>query len=46
MSKPIVKEAFIKCPNCGKKKNVNFTKKIKELIVTCFCGTHLKFLNK
>lgn len=34
-------EIFLKCPNCNRYKNVNYTKKDIEAKATCFCGTKL-----
>lgn len=41
MAKLIVLETFLKCPNCGKLKNANYTKKSTIIKVICFCGTIL-----
>lgn len=35
-------ETFVKCPNCRRLKNANYTTKDKEIAVVCFCGTNLK----
>lgn len=45
MSKLIVLETFLKCPNCGKFKNANYTKKTIIIKAVCFCGTILTKLN-
>lgn len=34
-------ETFLKCPNCNRLKNANYTSKSKEAKADCFCGTKL-----
>lgn len=47
MSKPKVKETFIKCPNCRRFKNANYKPTDKIATATCFCRTLLtKKINK
>lgn len=36
-----VKEIFIKCPNCNRLKNANYTNKSTEAKADCICGTKL-----
>jgi len=41
MSKLIIGELFIKCPNCRRFKNANFKHTDTKATATCFCGTLL-----
>lgn len=34
-------EGFLRCPNCRRLKNYNYTPKTVTVTVKCFCGTVL-----
>ena len=39
---PTIYHKFAKCPNCNRKKNVNFKKGDTKKVVKCICGTAIQ----